>query len=278
MREKTIEEVKEFWEKSPLWTGESAFDAGTREFFEEHRRTVVQDCFAGELDPRIFPEKDNRERVLDLGCGPGFWTIELFNRGCTNIVSADLTQAAVNLTRERCQLYGIRSECRQENAEKLGFSDSVFTHVNCQGVIHHSPDTPACVREIARVLKSGGTASVSVYYKNIFLKGWPILKWPAKFLSLAGAKLKGRGRDDIYQLENVDQIVRLYDGDTNPVGKAYSEAEFRAMVEPYFEVTNVFLHFFPARTLPFKLPRWLHRMLDKNVGFLIYFNLKKKAG
>jgi len=91
-----------------------------------------------------------------------------------------------------------------------------------------------------------------------------------------GAKLPGRGRENIFALNNVDEIVRLYDGLENPIGKAYSRSAFVAMLSPYFEVKETYLHFFPARTLPFHIPGWLHRMLDQHAGFMIYATLRKK--
>jgi len=34
---KKINEVRQFWETNPLWTGESQYKPGTKDFFEEHR-------------------------------------------------------------------------------------------------------------------------------------------------------------------------------------------------------------------------------------------------
>lgn len=272
----TIDSVKAFWEASPLWTGESQFQPGTKSFYDEHRATVIGDCFAGKLDSRIFPKGQSKAVVLDLGCGPGFWTVELGKVGVGKLVAADLTNAAIQLAKKRCEIFGVEAEFRQENAEQLTFPDETFTHVNCQGVIHHSPNTPACVKEIARVLKPGGTASLSVYYKNLLLKSWPVLKTPAKFFAYAGAKLSGRGREKIYTIGDVNDLVRTFDGDANPIGKAYSREEFKAMVEPYFEIEETFLHFFPARSLPFPIPKVLHGAFDRHMGFLIYMSLRKR--
>lgn len=47
--------VREFWEKNPLWTGESEFEPGTKSFFEEHRSVYITDCFAGRFDIRFLP-------------------------------------------------------------------------------------------------------------------------------------------------------------------------------------------------------------------------------
>jgi len=268
--------VKDFWESNPLWTGESEYEPGSLEFFEEHRNTTILDCLAGSFDHRFIPVGKNREYVLDLGCGPGFWVIELSKHGCKHIMAADLTENAIQLTRKRCQIYGITAEFSQQNAESITFPDSTFTHVNCQGVIHHTPDTQACISEIARILKPDGTASISVYYRNVFLRFWPLIKGFGRFLNWFGAGMKGRGREKIYSENNPDELVRLYDGTENPIGKSYSKESFIRLLSPYFEVEDIYLHFFPARTLPFSIPKSLHRFLDKNFGFLIYVNLRKK--
>ena len=274
---KTIHDVKDFWETNPLWQGESQFKPGTDAYFEEHSQVYIEDCFAGELDPRTMPTKDHQGKVLDLGCGPGFWAVQLHNAGCREIVAADLTSNALQLVKQRCLHHKIdNAEFSQQNAESMTFEDATFDHVNCQGVIHHTPDTPATVAEIARVLKAGGTASVSVYYKNWFLRNWSWISWIGKVFSTVGAKLKGRGRESIFAQDEVNEIVRLYDGAENPIGKAYSEAEFNELLSPHFEVKEFYLHFFPARTLPFPMPGFIHRYLDKNFGFLIYATVVKK--
>lgn len=215
-------------------------------------------------------------RILDLGCGIGFWTVEFGMRGLSsNLYAADLTDNALGLTQKRLALHGLKADLSQQNAENMTFSDGFFDHVNCQGVIHHTPNTPATVTEIARVLKPGGTASISVYYRNVFLRTWKLLRWIAWPLSIVGGGLRGRGREKIFSESNVDEIVRLYDGSENPIGKSYTRKQFIDMLEPHFTVEETYLHFFPARALPFPIPKALHRWLDKHLGFMIYATVKK---
>ena len=40
-------------------------------------------------------------KILDLGCGIGFWTIEFAMRGFSNLTAADLTQQALAITAQR---------------------------------------------------------------------------------------------------------------------------------------------------------------------------------
>jgi len=274
-RSQTLADVKRFWERYPLWTGESLLPRGSREFYEEHARTIVHDGFAGTMDERIFRGPPRGGRALDLGCGPGFWTVELARRGF-RVCASDLTETALDLARKRCEVFGVTAEFNLQNAERMDFPDAAFDHVNCQGVIHHTPDTEACVREIARVLAPGGTASISVYYRNVILRLWPGIHWIGRLIRGLGGALKGRGREDIYATRDVKEIVRLYDGRDNPIGKCYTRAQFVRMLEPFFVVRETFLHFFPARTLPFPVPGWLHRLLDRSTGFLIYASVVKR--
>lgn len=74
----------------------------------------------------------------------------------------------------------------------------------------------------------------------------------------------------------MNEIVRMYDGAENPLGKAYSKQEFVKMLKPYFEIEEVFFHFFPARSLPLPIPKILHKWLDKNVPFMIFARLRKE--
>ena len=130
MSKKSIEDVKSFWESNPLFSGESNFPIGTRDFFEEHQRVVKQDCFAGRIDPNVLPEEKNKDRVLDLGCGPGFWTIEMAKQGAEMITVSDLTDNALVLTRKRAEIYGIKVETSRQNAEHMTFESGIFSHVN----------------------------------------------------------------------------------------------------------------------------------------------------
>jgi ubiquinone/menaquinone biosynthesis C-methylase UbiE len=274
----SLEEVRSFWELNPLWTGESSNPPGSIFFFEEHRKIYIGDCFAGCFDMRFLPAPrpgGQSMKILDLGCGIGFWVSELAMRGFNHLYAADLTEQALLLTGKRLKAYGLKAELSLQNAEELRFPDEMFDHVNCQGVIHHTPNTAEAIAEIARVLKPGGTASISVYYRNPILKLWPYLRWLGWSLAKLGGGLKGRGRESIFLERDADEIVRLYDGAENPIGKSYTRSQFANMLKKHFLVKETYLHFFPARALPFRLPSTTHRWLDKRLGFMIYATLEK---
>ena len=56
----------------------------------------------------IYSLIKNNSKILDLGCGVGFWTVELQLRGkFDNVYSADLTQRALDLTRKRSPAFPV---------------------------------------------------------------------------------------------------------------------------------------------------------------------------
>ena len=73
----------------------------------------------------------------------------------------------------------------------------------------------------------------------------------------AGAKMKGRWRDIIFSIDDENEIIRLYDGIENPVGKAYTRNDFINFLLPFFKIKKIFYHLFPARAFPFKIPKYL---------------------
>lgn len=277
MESRKIEEVKRFWEQNPLFVGESELIPGSAEFFEHHTSVVVEDCFAGLVDERIFPTQVETKNfpVLDAGCGIGFWLEQFAGRGFNDVTGLDISSTALELARSRTDLLNSRFELVEGNLEQLPFSDESFAHANCQGVVHHTPNPQAAIAEIARVLRPGGTASISVYYRNWFLRNYDRLKPLVRLLARTGSGLKGRGRESMLLSESSAELVRQYDGAENPIGFSYDQEEFKALLSECFEVKETFLHFFPHRAVKW-VPRAFHRQLDKRLGFMIYATLIKK--
>jgi hypothetical protein len=71
---------------------------------------------------------------------------------------------------------------------------------------------------------------------------WPYVGWVGTWLARRGAGLKGRGRERIFLERDPDEIVRLYDGADNPIGKSFTKHQFRMLLEPWFEIEETYLH------------------------------------
>lgn len=268
--------VKEFWEQNPLFTGEVDLDPTSRAFFEQHERVYREDVFAGRGFPDSYFPFPAGARVLDVGCGPGIWVRELARRGY-RATGVDLTERAVALARHSLDLFGLQGEVRQGDAENLPFPDESFEGVVSHGVIHHTPDTERCVHEIARVLKPGCLAVVSVYHRNFILRS----RFLTKLVALAAGRfvsLPGRGREQMLRSGDPDEIVRLYDGSGNPLGKAFTGEEFEAMFRAAgMAVVRRELYSFPSRAFgPLRaLIKPLQPLLARKMG-LMYTVMARK--
>jgi len=104
-------------------------------------------------------------RVLEVGCGMGLHA-ETMARAGALVTAVDLTPTAVDRTRQRFALKGLRADVRVCDAEHLDFPDNSFDFVWSWGVIHHSSRTGRVVRQIARVLRPEGECRVMVYNRD----------------------------------------------------------------------------------------------------------------
>jgi len=82
-----------------------------------------------------------------------------------NLWGIDLTHRAVEHTKTRFRLLGLKANISVDNAESLSFKSNKFDAVYSWGVLHHSINTEKCFDEIYRVLKPGGTAKIMIYHK-----------------------------------------------------------------------------------------------------------------
>ena len=269
----TISEIEKFWDDNPLFTGEAQLDNSNPQiFFDAHDAAYFNDVFAGISIKDIFYFPKANDNTLDLGCGVGFWSSFFVKKLLVkNLTSADLSPEALRI----CKVRVPSTNVKKENAENLSFEDEKFSHINCQGVIHHTPNTSLCINEINRVLKLNGTASISVYYVNNLLKIAGILLPVFKFMAKIFIKNTGRGRD-FSKVNTLDDLVRYYDGSKNPLGKAYSKKQFDKMLNNAgFKNIEYKFFFFPFRFFTIKFPKFIKRILVRLFPFMIVANVKK---
>lgn len=97
-------------------------------------------------------------RVLDVCCGPGLLAAGAAARGA-RAVGLDFSRAVVALARARVP----GAAFLEGDAQALPFEDASFDAVVCGFGIIHLPDPEKALAEIARVLRPGGRAAVSVW-------------------------------------------------------------------------------------------------------------------
>jgi len=95
-------------------------------------------------------------RVLDVGCQTGALPIALSRLGAS-VTGVDVDEKLIEGARIRARGHGVEPTFRVALAEALPFPDASFDVVTFVDVIEHVADARAAVREIARVLRPGGT-------------------------------------------------------------------------------------------------------------------------
>jgi SAM-dependent methyltransferase len=157
-----------------------------------------------------------RERVLDVGCGPGATALAFAER-MASVVALDLTPAMLAQAQELAAERGLANvRFEQGNAARLPFPDASFDVVTSRLAAHHVADPQAMVREAARVLAPGGTFLLSDAIapedpaRDTFLNAFEVLRdpshvrdhriseWQAMFRA-AGLAPSCLGRFDIHQ-------------------------------------------------------------------------------
>lgn len=97
------------------------------------------------------------ERALELGCGTGFFLLNLMQSGVASSGSVtDLSPGMVKVALRNAENLGLDVDGRVADAETIPYEDDTFDLVVGHAVLHHIPDVEQALREVLRVLKPGG--------------------------------------------------------------------------------------------------------------------------
>jgi ubiquinone/menaquinone biosynthesis C-methylase UbiE len=91
--------------------------------------------------------------VADVGTGTGFMAEAALDAGAT-VIGIDNSDGMLAQARER--FAGRAFEARRGDTDALPLASGEADAVLANMVLHHAPDPPAAIREMARVLKPGG--------------------------------------------------------------------------------------------------------------------------
>jgi 2-polyprenyl-3-methyl-5-hydroxy-6-metoxy-1,4-benzoquinol methylase len=287
------ERVREFWQAHPCGTKFTDAEIGTREFFdrvEQHRYEKewhIPDAadFAGAKELR----------VLEIGCGVGTDGLQ-FARAGAIYTGVDLTDAAIDLARKNFASAGMQGEFRMADAEHLDFPDQSFDIVYSHGVLHHTPDIGAALREIHRVLKPRGQAIVMLYHRGSYnyrvgirvlrRAGAGLLRTqsgikivnrltgePVESLREHAASLRTANGD----LSSAELLNQSTDGAGNPLARVYSRREARELFKDFREV-HLRAYFLNKRFIPLLgnlLPRKIESALASRWGWHLWIYARK---
>src|SRR5581483_1193671 len=123
---KSAQSVREFWNTEACGAHYIALEKGTPEFYEKYREFRYRTEWH---IPLLVPfGETNGKRVLEIGCGNGADGVMFAEHGA-DYTGVDLTQTALDATRQHFHVLGLKGTFQIEDAENLSFSDESFDFV-----------------------------------------------------------------------------------------------------------------------------------------------------
>jgi ubiquinone/menaquinone biosynthesis C-methylase UbiE len=287
------ERVRQFWQEHPCGTKFADAVPGSHRFYElveTHRYTKEWHipAAAGFASTKGL-------RVLEIGCGLGTDGAQ-FARAGADYTGIDLTDAAIELAQKRFELFDLPGTFKTDDAERLSFADDTFDLIYSHGVLHHTPDIEAAIREIHRVLRPGGRVEVMLYHRNSYnyrvnilmlrRAGVHLLRWNAglKLVKMLTGEpeesLRNHARQlkaDSSYLSSEQFLSQNTDGAGNPLARVYSREEVRALFKDFKNV-DVKTFFLNKRWIPLLgqvLPRSIEAQLASRWGWHLWIYAEK---
>ena len=167
------------------------------------------------------------ERILDMGCGPGFYVAELLEQVGSggSVVGIDSSRPMLAVAAQRSEGHD-NVAFHEADATSLPVEDASFDAALSVQVLEYVADVPAALAEIYRALRAGGRvvvwdvdwATLSLHTTDLarterILRAWDgHLAHPSLPQTLT-AQLQGAGFDDV-KLEGHTFATNEFDPDT----------------------------------------------------------------
>ena len=152
---------------------------------------------------RLLPANKNL-KVLDIGTGPGFFTIILEELGYTNITGIDVSEKMLEVAKENIQKYGKKNssiQLIQMDAQSLEFKPESFDIIVSRNLTWNLEKPQQAYSEWLRVLKPNGALFIFDANWYAFLQNEQLAKeFEAKRQQAIEEKL-----EDYWQGEGVDE-------------------------------------------------------------------------
>lgn len=108
-------------------------------------------------------EKLRPRRAIDVGCGTGRWTARL------SAIGVDLSSAMLAVAAAKP---GLRGRLAAADAASLPIASSAADLVLCALTLGHLSDPVSAIRELARILRPGGTLLLTDFHPTAAEQGW----------------------------------------------------------------------------------------------------------
>lgn len=116
-----------------------------------------KDFLVQEIERHYPGHQPSEIHILDIGCGPGFFSVILAECGYA-VTAIDYTQAMLEKAKENAMAQGVQDRItfQQMDAQDLCFSDAAFEVIVSRNLTWNLQEPERAYREWCRVLKKNG--------------------------------------------------------------------------------------------------------------------------
>jgi|GEM_PF-357645 len=194
-------------------------------FFETPGESEANLKWRSELYPffmdfmELYGHHDN-EIILDYGCGPGndVTGFALYT-DAKQIIGMDISEKALRYAQHRLALHDIPPSRIKlikisDSETRIPLDDHSIDHLVCGGVIHHTSEPGAVLKELVRVLKPGAKANVMVYNLDSIYYHIEV----AYIIRLVNRTYPGLSMEEVF--------TRSTDGKNCPISRCFAAPQF----------------------------------------------------
>jgi ubiquinone/menaquinone biosynthesis C-methylase UbiE len=226
--------------------------------YDERCITYAADRFRLVAGERDWPY----EHALELGCGTGFFLLNLMQAGVAKRGSVtDLSPGMVQAALRNAEGLGLDVDGRVADAERIPYEDATFDLVVGHAVLHHIPDVELALREVLRVLKPGGrfvfagepTTVGDAYARRLGALTWKAATTATKLPALQSWRRPQEELDESSRAAALEAVVDIHTFDPAELEEVARRAGARDASVVTEEVTAAMLGW-PVRTFEAAVP------------------------
>lgn len=140
-----LEEIRVYWNQRA-----EGYAQSNREELEGEARRYWEEQLRQSLEGKTY------KKVLDIGCGPGFFSVLLAQMGY-EVTAVDYTENMLAEARKNADAYGVKVDFRKMDAQNLAFPDESFDFIVSRNVLWNLEAPERAYKEWLRVLRNGGS-------------------------------------------------------------------------------------------------------------------------
>lgn len=160
--------MKSYWESPEVWDQVWKNDNYSQEVLRKLKANYKIKLLLSKVNP-----KENWD-VIDLGCGAGYLSEELYRKVNCRITGIDFSTEAMSLSRER--LSDLPINFIHSNLTETRLPNQCADLIICSGSLEHVKNIEAALLEVSRLLKPGGILYITSSNKFSFVNIQRILK------------------------------------------------------------------------------------------------------